>query len=57
MRSKRADAAVKAPLDLLMAEQPLPDLWMGDPKAPVTIIEYASMTCSHCADSTPRLSR
>ena len=42
--------AVKAPLDLLMAEQALPDLWLGDPKAPVTIIEYASMTCSHCAE-------
>jgi protein-disulfide isomerase len=23
---------------------------MGDPKAPVTVIEYASMTCPHCAD-------
>jgi protein-disulfide isomerase len=22
---------------------------MGDPTAPVTIIEYASLTCSHCA--------
>ena len=22
---------------------------LGDPKAPVTIIEYASLTCSHCA--------
>ena len=42
-------AVAKVPLDLLMAEQPLPDLWMGDPKAPVTIIEYASMTCGHCA--------
>lgn len=42
-------AVAKVPLDLLMAEPPLPDLWMGDPKAPVTIIEYASMTCGHCA--------
>jgi protein-disulfide isomerase len=42
-------AVAKVPLDLLMAEQPLPDIWMGDPKAPVTIIEYASMTCGHCA--------
>ena len=22
---------------------------LGDPKAPITIIEYASLTCSHCA--------
>ena len=27
----------------------LPDKGLGDPKAPVTVIEYASMTCSHCA--------
>jgi protein-disulfide isomerase len=28
---------------------PLGDHVMGDAKAPVTIIEYASMTCPHCA--------
>jgi protein-disulfide isomerase len=50
-----ADApAAKVQLDLLMAEPPLPDLWLGDPKAPVTMIEYASMTCSHCADFNVR---
>ena len=26
------------------------DFYIGDPEAPVTIIEYASMSCSHCAD-------
>ena len=36
-------------LDALMAEQPLPDVIEGDANAPVTIIEYASMTCGHCA--------
>ena len=25
------------------------DIVVGDPKAPVTIYEYASLTCSHCA--------
>src|SRR5688572_841889 len=25
------------------------DIVMGDPNAPVTIIEYASLSCSHCA--------
>ena len=25
------------------------DIVLGDPDAPVTVIEYASMTCSHCA--------
>ena len=28
---------------------PLPEMAIGDANAPVTIIEYASMTCSHCA--------
>jgi protein-disulfide isomerase len=27
----------------------LPDRVLGDPKAPVTIVEYASSTCPHCA--------
>ena len=26
------------------------DFFIGDPDAPITIIEYASMSCSHCAD-------
>ncbi|MBL8589317.1 MAG: DsbA family protein [Methylobacteriaceae bacterium] len=33
----------------LMAEGPLKDIWLGKPDAPVTMIEYASLTCSHCA--------
>ncbi|MGO8740457.1 DsbA family protein [Rhodoblastus sp.] len=45
----KAPDAGKVSLELLMAEQPLPDVWLGDPKAPVTIVEYASMTCGHCA--------
>lgn len=35
--------------EALMKEGPLPDLWMGSPDAPVTIVEYASTTCSFCA--------
>jgi len=27
----------------------LPDMSLGKPDAPVTIVEYASMTCPHCA--------
>jgi protein-disulfide isomerase len=34
---------------LLMQPGPLGDMALGDAKAPVTIIEYASMTCPHCA--------
>ncbi len=33
----------------LMKPDALPDMVLGDDKAPVTIIEYASMTCPHCA--------
>jgi protein-disulfide isomerase len=33
----------------LMRPGPLPDIAMGKADAPVTIIEYASMTCPHCA--------
>jgi protein-disulfide isomerase len=33
----------------LMAPGPLEDIALGKPDAPVTIVEYASMTCPHCA--------
>ena len=33
----------------LMKPGPLPDLSIGKADAPVTIVEYASMTCPHCA--------
>lgn len=45
---KDADAAL-IPTDQLLAEGPLPDMWIGPKNAPVTIVEYASMTCPHCA--------
>lgn len=32
----------------LFAELPIEDVIEGDPNAPVTVIEYASMTCGHC---------
>ena len=35
--------------EALLKEGPLPDLWIGSKDAPVTIVEYASTTCSHCA--------
>jgi protein-disulfide isomerase len=34
----------------LMKPGPLPDLSIGKAEAPVTIVEYASMTCPHCAN-------
>jgi len=35
--------------DEIMVAGPLGERALGDPSAPVTVIEYASMTCSHCA--------
>jgi protein-disulfide isomerase len=37
-------------MDDLAIPSPLGDMALGSKDAPVTIIEYASMTCSHCAD-------
>lgn len=36
----------------LMQPGPLEDMVLGHADAPVTIVEYASMACSHCADFT-----
>jgi protein-disulfide isomerase len=44
----RAEAQTFSVLEL-EAKGPLDDVVMGSPTAPVTIIEYASMTCPHCA--------
>ncbi len=37
------------PMDELMAKEALPDIVQGKADAPITMIEYASMTCGHCA--------
>ena len=42
------DSGAVSVMDLAVAG-PLGDRVMGDAAAPVTVIEYASMTCSHCA--------
>ncbi|WAJ29651.1 DsbA family protein [Antarcticirhabdus aurantiaca] len=44
------EAQGKVDVGALMAAGALPDVVIGDPNAPVTIVEYASTTCSHCAD-------
>lgn len=36
-------------VDKLMQPGSLPDMQLGKDDAPVTIVEYASMTCPHCA--------
>lgn len=42
----RADTV---PITELMAPQPMPDMVLGAKDAPVIVVEYASMTCPHCA--------
>jgi len=42
--------AAAAHAEPLPTEQALRDRIMGSPEAPITIIEYASLTCPHCAD-------
>ena len=47
-----AALAPAEPLSIMrmMAPGPLPEMTLGDPAAPVTVVEYVSLTCSHCAD-------
>jgi protein-disulfide isomerase len=46
---QRSALAQNPPLAELMQPGPLGDMSLGNDTAPVTIIEYASMTCPHCA--------
>ena len=39
----------EVPLEELMKPGSLPDLALGKADAPITVVEYASMTCGHCA--------
>jgi len=39
----------EVPVEELMKPGPLGELTLGPPDAKVTVVEYASMTCSHCA--------
>ena len=48
-------SAQDVPVAELMKPGPLPDMALGEQNAPVTIIEYASMTCPHCADFQERV--
>ena len=55
----RVAEAQAAASDAQSSGQQLEDIVLGDPDAPVTVIEYASMTCPHCAsfhtDTLPQL--
>ena len=40
--------SIDAPAAPPTAEEALQDRILGDPNAPITMIEYSSLTCSHC---------
>jgi protein-disulfide isomerase len=42
-------AAQSAVAALVARPVSLPDMALGSPNAPITIVEFSSMTCSHCA--------
>lgn len=44
-----AALAAFAPVRATVAADLLPETALGDPQAPVTIIEFSSLTCPHCA--------
>jgi len=46
---RAAEPETTISMDELMKMEALPDMVMGSDKATVTVIEYASMTCPHCA--------
>jgi protein-disulfide isomerase len=43
------EASGEVDVEDLMAPGALPDMVEGDEDAPITVVEYASMTCPHCA--------
>jgi protein-disulfide isomerase len=48
-RAQRKHAIAEVPVAELMQPGPLPELVLGNADAPITVVEYASMTCGHCA--------
>jgi protein-disulfide isomerase len=48
-KAARKGKLTEISIEELMKPGPLPDMQIGKPDAPVTIVEYASMTCGHCA--------
>lgn len=49
LAQRRGDGPAEVPVADLMAPGDLPDVFIGSPDAKITIVEYASMTCPHCA--------
>ncbi len=50
LAQRRGAGPDEVSVEALMKPGPLPDLALGKEDAPVTVVEYASMTCGHCAN-------
>jgi protein-disulfide isomerase len=50
--AQRKDGPAEVPVAELMAPTDLPDISLGSADAKVTVVEYGSMTCGHCAHFT-----
>ena len=50
--AQQAKGPTEVPVEELMKPTGLPDLALGPADAKVTVVEYASMTCGHCAHFT-----
>ena len=50
--AQQAKGPAEVPVEELMKPTGLPDLALGPADAKVTVVEYASMTCGHCAHFT-----
>ena len=48
--AQRRKGPAEVSVDELMKPGPLSDLVLGKADAPITVVEYASMTCGHCAN-------
>jgi protein-disulfide isomerase len=46
---EKPESSGKVDMAKVLQPGPLPEMSIGDEKAPVTIVEYMSMTCPHCA--------
>ena len=49
-RAERRKGSAEVAVDELMKPGPLPELTLGNSDARITVVEYASMTCGHCAN-------
>lgn len=50
LAQKKPSGPAEVPVEELMKPTDLPDIAIGPADAKVTIVEYASMTCGHCAN-------